>query len=697
MAGEFINAAPMSNLQGIKDESTRLVPVEPEVIPQHLPKIYVYAQTGPTTPQLVIGNGRNVMYGDDTFNMRKKYANHATKLSNILSGQAQMIERIKPLDAGPNAALRLYADVLPTQVQDYVRNSDGSYKTDGAGAKIPTAQKVPGFLVKYVLAPIPVDVDGVQLFGQGVIVAGDQTDADTATQSQRYPIADGLASHFGADGNNLAMRTWSPTVNTGSGAVDKDMLQRTRAYPYRFAFAKRKNDKSAPALVATRFGEYNVVANLKPGSFDDVNDRAMYAGAVVLNQYQALNAVPPVFGPFGELKFYDNYIADLLEMFYEAEFPLADEFTDFTGEDDETYKFNLFGGHSSEGVPYHSYQVISGVAGSVRLSEASNLYAVGGSDGTMNDTLFAERVVEAISGYADQNNIVQDTAKYPESFFWDTGFPMDAKQALAKFIAIRKDTAVVLATSVAGERKLTASEDSARATALKTYLQQYPESEIFGTKTVRGAIVSRSGILADESMGDFRLPLTFDLAKKVSDYMGAGDGKWVNGKSFDTADGDNNVVTMFRDISVTFTPKSVRNLDWAAGMTYVESFDTRRYYYPAVHTVYENDTSILIGFQTMVACLTLTKIQERGRRQFSGNQSLTNEQFAERLDRFCDARANGIFDGKLVTKSRTFFTEADVARNYSYTNVQDLYGPGMKTVGTFSIAARRIEDLPAAA
>ncbi len=696
MAGEFINAAPMSNLQGIKDDSTRQIPVEQEVIPQHLPKIYIYAKTGPTDPQLVVGNGRNRMYGDETFEMRKKWANHATKLSNILSGQAQVIERIKPLDAGPNAALRLYADVLPTQVQDYVRNDDGSYKTDGAGDKIPTASKITGFLGMWVLAPIPVDVDGVQLFGQGTIVAGDQTDSESEVQSQRYPVCDGLASHFGADGNNIAMRVWSPTINTASGAVDKGLLQRTRAYPFRFAFAKRKNDKSVPTVVATKSGEYNVMANLKPGSFDDESDTALYAGAVLLNKYQDLSAGPPVFGPFGGLKFYDNYIKQLVEMFYEAEVAVADEFSDFTGEEDEAYKFNLFGGHTSEGVPYHSFQVISGVTGSVRLSESSNLYAVGGSDGTMNDTLFAERVVAAISNYADPNSIVQDTAKYPESFFWDTGFPVADKKHLAKFIAIRKDTAVVLATAVAGERKLTASEDSARATALKTYLQQYPESEIFGTKTVRGAIVSRSGILADESMGDFRLPLTFDLAKKVSDYMGAGNGRWVNGKSFDTAENDNNVVTMFRDISVTFTPKSVRNTDWAAGMTYVESFDTRRYYYPAVHTVYENDTSILTGFQTMVACLTLTKWQERGRRQFSGNQSLSNDQFAERLDKFIDTNVDGIFDGKFVTKSNTFFTAGDLARGYAYSNRQDLYGPNMKTVGTFSISARRIEDLAAA-
>ena len=39
----ILNAAPMTNMLGTQDLSTRQLPVVPEAIPQHLPKVYVYA------------------------------------------------------------------------------------------------------------------------------------------------------------------------------------------------------------------------------------------------------------------------------------------------------------------------------------------------------------------------------------------------------------------------------------------------------------------------------------------------------------------------------------------------------------------------------------------------------------------------------------------------------------------------------
>ena len=74
----IINAAPMHNPLGTQDLSTRALPFEFESVPTHLPKQYIYAKRGPTTPQLVVGASRNQMYGDDTFDLRKKWANHTT-------------------------------------------------------------------------------------------------------------------------------------------------------------------------------------------------------------------------------------------------------------------------------------------------------------------------------------------------------------------------------------------------------------------------------------------------------------------------------------------------------------------------------------------------------------------------------------------------------------------------------------------
>lgn len=694
MADTFINAAPMSNLLGVDDDSERQVPTAPVVVAQHIPKLYIYAKDGPTTPQLVSGQSLLNMYNSDSFDMHKPYANHATKLLNIFDAAAStmMVERVKPLDAGPNATIRLYADVLPVMVQDYQRNDDGSYKTDSSGNNLPTSNKVQGFTVKFVQDVVTLTDDGTSTFGQATQKAGDQTDTSVtpAVQSVRYPIMDQQVSFFGANGNNKATRLWAPTVNS-STPVSQTLLQDTRSYPFQMACLSRTNNKTTGTIVTSLENDQSITISFKPGAYDDNAGASIYVSDNFLDAYQDLATVPPTFGTFGDIAIYDANIANLVTQFYDAEFLVKDEFTDFTGEDDEAYKFNFIGGTSSSAVPYHSYQVISGTGDSVRLSENSTLYATGGTDGTMNDALFASLVETAVAGYTDPNSIYQNTAKYVESALWDSGFPMSTKKILCNFIGMRKDTHVVLSTAIAGEAAQSASTDSSRSVLLKTYAQMYPESEFFGTKTMRATIVSRSGILVDKSYGTKRLPLTLDLAQKVANYMGAGNGVWTNGQSFDSP--PNNQVTMFRDVSVTFTPASVRNQDWGNGMNWVESFDTQSLYYPAVRTVYENDTSILTGFMTMCACVEVEKVADRARRQFSGNQTLTNSQYASRVNKFISDNTVNRFDGKYTIQPDTYFTDADVARGYSYTCEIDLFGPNMKTVGTFSIVARRQSDL----
>ena len=42
-AATIINAAPMTIMRGTQDKSTRQLLREPDAIPTHLPKVYIYA------------------------------------------------------------------------------------------------------------------------------------------------------------------------------------------------------------------------------------------------------------------------------------------------------------------------------------------------------------------------------------------------------------------------------------------------------------------------------------------------------------------------------------------------------------------------------------------------------------------------------------------------------------------------------
>lgn len=689
----IVNAAPMANLLGIQDLSTRELPVELEALPTHLPKIYIYAKKGPTSPQLVVGNSRTLMYGADSFDLRQKWSNHATVLSNLVNAQGNscVYERIQPADAA-TANFRWSMDVLQLEIDDFERNDDGSFKLDDQGAQIPIGNKIAvGFKIKHVIEHIEPGQDGESMFGLGTQSNGNQTDAATQTQSQRYPIADFEVSSFGDDGDLQGFRMWAPTTQSLT-AVNQQVLSDCRAYPFRFAFVRKSDANSTPSAVATMSAEQYVECVFRPNTLNKNTDQQIFVGDKLIQSYQDLETVnqPPLWGPFSNFHLYTEQLESLLEKFYEAELAIASPFTDFDGLEDELYKFNFVTGQYSNGVPYHSVIVDTKAVDSFRFSEATTAYAQGGKDGEMSDELFAEAVSERVKEYADPLSHLQSDAKNPESIIYDSGFPLKTKYDLISFIAIRKDTAVVLSVYTVGGPQLSASEESSLALALKTRLQMYPESEYFGTPVVRGMVVGRNGFLINSQYSG-RLPLTLEIAAKAAAYMGASDGKWKSTARFSRAPGS--FLTMFRDVNVSFTPAPVKNKDWSNGLVWVENFSRRQLYFPALKTVYDNDTSVLNSFFTMLACCELEKVATRAQRQFSGADDLTVAQIIKEVNDYIAESVLNRFDGRFVIIPETYYTDADRARGYSFSCKIKIYAPNMITVGTLSIEARRLEDL----
>jgi hypothetical protein len=312
----------------------------------------------------------------------------------------------------------------------------------------------------------------------------------------------------------------------------------------------------------------------------------------------------------------------------------------------------------------------------------------------MNDTLFAGLVADFMAIYADTTNPVMDMVSSPESIFWDSGYPLATKQSIAQFISQRKDTFVALSTFSTLSPILTAAEESSMAIALKSYLQQFPESDYFGTPTMRGMVVPGSGTLTGvlyQGPVSNNLPLTIELASKSAAYMGAGNGKWKAGNAFDTTPGSE--IDLFSNINVTFWPASVRNTDWTNGMVGVEMYQRRKAYFPALKTIYDNDTSVLNSYFNAVAIAYCEKIGDMARRTYSGVTSMTNGQLITAINKYVTDAVNGIFDNRFTIIPVTTITGADAQRGYSWTLVIKVYAPNMKTVGTLSIESLRLDSL----
>lgn len=302
---------------------------------------------------------------------------------------------------------------------------------------------------------------------------------------------------------------------------------------------------------------------------------------------------------------------------------------------------------------------------------------------------FSELVADRVANYSDPNSSLMDTAVNVESIIYDSGFSVETKYALCKFISERKDTAVVLSTYDVGGEPMSAAQENSMAIALRTRLNMYPESDYFGTAVMRGVVVGRYGTMRNSQYAN-KLPLTIELASKAANMMGAGNGVWDAASLFDKA--PNNEVTMFDDVNVTFTPATVKNKDWEVGLNWVQSFSRKNLFFPAIKTVYDNDTSVLNSFFTMMACVELQKVGERVWREFTGSVALTDAQLVDRVNKRVEELTVGRFAGLFKIVPAAFISDADAAAGYRWTLPIKIYANNMKTVMTLSVQAYRMSD-----
>ena len=697
---QIVNAMPQAILNGADDLSTQPPVIVPEQVPSHLPKFGIWAQQGPLDDQLVVGNSMLQMYGSASFDERGAYATHATPLVNAISAAANqmIIRRLQPADAPKPAAVRLYLDVLgPIAIQEIARNSDGSYQLDPqTGLPIPGTGTVQGYKVKFVTAPIGVDTEGNDLFGQGTEIAGDQTDVTTTTQSKRYPIWDADVPSFGKQGNNNAVRFYAPTA-LSSQPLDTRVLTDELVYPVRVQFATRPDANTSPSVTPLLTGDQFIDVCFVPGTIDKNTDQQLYIGAQVPSAWQDINdasGVPNTYGPFGRFFTYDSVVAGLVEQFYTAEFPVAGTFSDFTGAENEQNLFNFVGGVSSQNVPYHSYVFNTADGNAVRLSPNTNIYAVNGGDGTMNNANYETAVAAMMAEYADPNNPIQDPIGHPESHFYDTGFTLATKKLLGSFIANRKDTFVVLGTHDASGPALTASQESSVGLSLSTMLSAYPESDVYGTPVCRGLVFAGSGNFLGNGTASLYgkpLPLTLELGVKSAKYMGAANGVWKSTANFDRA--PLSVIQYFSNINVTFVPATQGIKDWGNGIVRVRKYSRNAYFVPGLKTVYPDDTSVLNSYFTACGVGALEKICVQSWQEYSGESSLTDEQLVAGVDGFIADAVLGKFDNRFVVQSQTTVTGKDAQRGFSWTTVVSLYANNMRTVGQFTINTLRMSQL----
>lgn len=678
-----VNAAPMVKDLGIQNMPTDAIARLPESVPQHLPKVYMWAQKGRTNEELLVGVERENIFGDETFRMGGKYANHSTLFANAFNARANacVYKRLIPPNAGPESNITLWLDVLSTMVDVYERNTDGSIKTNVLGDAIVVGQ-VKGYKVKWVATSASTDVAAAG-FGIRKMTTGDQFDPATNTQSERYPMFDFVVDSKGEYGNNLGIRFWSPRAELNQ--VPYRLMVENKAFPYFLSIVERQSANTTPVNKTTVFGEQNLMVTLKPDTIDPVTTKAMFIGDQFPSAYG--NTTDPRYAieypPFGQFHIYQTNVDALTKLFHAAEAPYIDEHSDFTADAEDWGLFNIINGQTTTGVPYHSFIYISD-SDSITFSQFTDVMAGGGSDGTMTDELFNEMVSQEIRRYRDRRDQLMDLAYHVESIFYDSGYAVETKMDLPSFISQRHDTFLVLGTHTWGERALTASEEHSLAVSLRARIQNYPESDYFGTAATRAMIMGCSGVIRNTK---YRVPATYEIGIKFANYMGASNGEWKGAYKPDGNPG--HLIEELTDLNMVWVPETVRNRYWDVGLNWIGRFDRSRFFIPAYKTVFPDDTSVLTSAITVMAVCQLNKIGHACWRNFSGVAYLSNLQLCERVNDYVRTQVKGKFDGRFIIKPDAYITEMDEARGFSWTLPIKIGAEGMKTLQTLFVQADR--------
>ena len=712
---EILNAAPMVIDNGTRDLSTRVVPSSPLEIPQHLPKFYIFAEKGPMGPNYMdLGNASlTQIYGDATFDVNDKYYSHQTPFLQAAAsaGNNCVVHRL-PGDKGSDVAnVTLYLDVLRTQVPLYEKNIDGSLRLDHNDEPVRQRDNngdlmtLPGFKLGWVLGSTR-EYPGDYQPGTRSVEPGVQYEFES--QSTQYPIFEFSAADAGEFGNKLAIKLFAGQESDTSG-FPSAILNDGKMFPMYFGMSKvvdKITGKSASVL--NSFGAQFSRFLPKVKGVDPQSGAIADLSKVLKDQYIQLPA--ELASGLGSVYVYEDNLVSLLTEFYEREMNITDPHRDsvINNSEENVFAINFLSFVSSNGSPYQSMKLVD-VEGGVRLTKNTNLWLGGAHDGDMSTWLMNSLVIADMDNYNNALHEYNDLVLHPESIIYDSGFSLAAKKALAKFISRRKDTFVVLSTfeqpyadpganlqsGMSGGAPesgypQTLGEQYSVGVALKTMMELYPESATFGTPVMRGMVIGGSGEIIN-SLYTPRVPVTYEVVHKAARYMGAKNGAWKNGFLFDRA--PQSVVTQLKNIDVTWVPASARNTLWSVGVNFVLNYKIRTQFFPALQTVYENDTSVLNSFFTAVAISYLNKVQHAAWREFSGSISLTNAQLEEAVNTFIANNVKDKFDGKFVVVPDTVVTELDEIRGYSWTSNIKIYANNMKTVMTAMVEAYRMSDL----
>ncbi len=677
------NSTPRAIFTGFKEGLTTDPVTAPEITPIHLPYVFIQGGRGKEDTLLLTGDALSTVYGEDMLNYRSKYASPATLIARqaASTGSAIFTKRLVAPDATA-ARIRIGVEVVPDKLVVYQRNADGSFMKDTDGNKIPDGDKtVDGVKMRWIVNH---DKDAVapNAFGKDEVVIGQLTATD-GTQSNYYPILDGLVSWRGAEGDNIGLRLEAPTA-LSSNPTRTDIIERIGAFLYRIQFVERKSSRTAPTVIRTISGMEQETFALQEGVIQPDDETDLSFGKVVVDAYEYNETGnTPIFAPMDQMHLYQKNIDEIVKKLYESESKVNNDL--LTDVEFVEGQMNIFTGVDYNGIPYQTIEVLDADQGGAIFDGTSTFYAIDGSDGDVNWDTFDALAKQQFESFGNMGEDLEDMAFYPFSIVYDIGYKVDTKKAMANVLSLRPDVMIIASTHTWKGVELNVDEESSMGAMLRNYYRLHPESVLYNTPACRAAVFMQYGeSIEAPSLG--KVPLTLEVANKLATYMGASDGV-IRGTRIDNNPG--NVVTTMRKINKTYRNATVRDRDWENGLNYVQTYNRNSNFFPAWGTIYNNDRSVWRSLINVIIGCDLTRVCYRLWAETTGTTGMDETLFLKLMgERFLEY-TTGRYNDHVTVKGRFYLDKEDGYNGFSYHGDISLIGdPGM-TVGTFTITGLR--------
>lgn len=676
------SSVPRNEFRGYRDVTPANLTMPVESLPIRLPLHMGFAPWGEYTKGNYVNlDGLTLLYGADVVKPKSPFFSHQSQFirSHYTAGGKNMFLRLKAKGA-EQASFRLAVDLIADEVPTFERNGDNSLKLDADGNRIPTGEKIPGFIIQHRWIEVTKGEDGTREFGNASKREGKLVSSLDGDISELIPLLDGLARFEGSKGGNLGLRLMAPTTRSVDPA-DEELQDEIGARIYRLAVVSRDSIKSTANTMRTLQGAGTLDFTFKKGTIDLNTDQEFYIGKVFRPAYESVD--PQAFTGYGPVEKIATYDANIVELLTK----LSAREAEYTGEAfSDIHNFNFLTGTDINGNPYHTLVIQGPQQGGILFSELSNQWMVGGSDGDISPEAYNTAVDELLGNLSNSDVPFKDIARMPFDSVWDTGFPLSTKLKFSAFHAIRPDVMIHACTQDVMRPLNTASEDSSIAIALRSTFRASQESSEWATKALRFFVMGNAGYLINDDY-DGLVPFLEFLSIKATEYMGAENGEMINRKSFSR--GEQTVITRYRDHNAFTRDIEVRNTDWNNGMNYAEYFDMSRQFWAGLQTIHEDHTSIFHSY--MIACIAcnLARIGHITWREMSGDDQLPDAEFLDMVRDKVIARTTGKYDDRVDITPRAYMTSLDDALGFPWHLDIEFAGDNIRTVQNLAIIAQR--------